>query len=380
MDEFEVSPWNVSGKIDYDKLIERFGTQKLENSLLEELKNLTGDLHLFLRRNVFFSHRDFDKILNDLKNGKGFYLYTGRGPSGPMHLGHLLPFIISKWFQEKFGLNVYIEITDDEKFLHSENLDLNDTYRFSMENALDIISLGFDEDRTFIFLDSEYIRNMYKLSLRVAKKVNYSTVKAVFGFKDSTNIGMLFYPTLQIVPTFFENRRCLIPVAIDQDPYWRIQRDIAESLGHYKASVIHSKFLPPLTGIEGKMSSSMPETAIYLNDSPDIVKRKIMKYAFSGGQATVEEHRKLGGNTDVDVAFQWLYMMFEEDDRRIKDLEQGYRKGEILTGEMKSILIEKINGFLVDFRNRREKYRDRLDRFMYDGKLAEKMWETFYDR
>ncbi|MGC8584572.1 MAG: tryptophan--tRNA ligase [Thermoplasmata archaeon] len=380
MDEFEVSPWNVSGKIDYDKLIERFGTQKLENSLLEELKNLTGDLHLFLRRNVFFSHRDFDKILNDLKNGKGFYLYTGRGPSGPMHLGHLLPFIISKWFQEKFGLNVYIEITDDEKFLHSENLDLNDTYRFSMENALDIISLGFDEDRTFIFLDSEYIRNMYKLSLRVAKKVNYSTVKAVFGFKDSTNIGMLFYPTLQIVPTFFENRRCLIPEAIDQDPYWRIQRDIAESLGYYKASVIHSKFLPPLTGIEGKMSSSMPETAIYLNDSPDIVKRKIMKYAFSGGQATVEEHRKLGGNTDVDVAFQWLYMMFEEDDRRIKDLEQGYRKGEILTGEMKSILIEKINGFLVDFRNRREKYRDRLDRFMYDGKLAEKMWETFYDR
>ena len=380
MDEFEVSPWNASGKIDYDKLIERFGTQKLENSLLEELKNLTGDLHLFLRRNVFFSHRDFDKILNDLKNGKGFYLYTGRGPSGPMHLGHLLPFIISKWFQEKFGLNVYIEITDDEKFLHSENLDLNDTYRFSMENALDIISLGFDEDRTFIFLDSEYIRNMYKLSLRVAKKVNYSTVKAVFGFKDSTNIGMLFYPTLQIVPTFFENRRCLIPEAIDQDPYWRIQRDIAESLGHYKASVIHSKFLPPLTGIEGKMSSSMPETAIYLNDSPDIVKRKIMKYAFSGGQATVEEHRKLGGNTDVDVAFQWLYMMFEEDDRRIKDLEQGYRKGEILTGEMKSILIEKINGFLVDFRNRREKYRDRLDRFMYDGKLAEKMWETFYDR
>ncbi len=379
MDEFEVSPWDVSGKIDYEKLIEKFGTQKLTNDLLNDLKNLSGDLHLFFRRNVFFSHRDFDKIIEDIKNGRTFFIYTGRGPSGPMHIGHLLPFILTKWFQDKFNVNVYIEITDDEKYLHSDTLDLKDTKKYAIENTLDIISLGFDEDKTFVFFDTEYIKNMYKLALRIAKKINFSTVKAVFGFKESTNIGMIFYPTLQLVPTFFENNRCLIPEAIDQDPYWRIQRDIADSIGKYKASVIHSKFLPPLSGIEGKMSSSIPETAIYLNDSPEIVKKKIMKYAFSGGQPTIEEHRKYGGNPDIDVSFQWLYMMFEEDDDRIKEIEISYRKGELLTGELKNILIEKINEFLIDFREKREKYKDRLEKYLYDGKLANKMWNTIYD-
>src|SRR5207253_4757930 len=88
----------------------------------------------------------------------------------------------------------------------------------------------------------------------------------VFGFTGETNIGMSFYPAIQVLPSLFEKKRCLIPSAIDQDPYWRIQRDIAEPLGYHKAAAIHSKFLPPLTGIQDKMSSSKPETAIYLND------------------------------------------------------------------------------------------------------------------
>jgi len=54
--------------------------------------------HRFLRRGVFISHRDLDILLDEYEKGKPFYLYTGRGPSHPiMHLGHLLPFLITKW-------------------------------------------------------------------------------------------------------------------------------------------------------------------------------------------------------------------------------------------------------------------------------------------
>jgi tryptophanyl-tRNA synthetase len=107
-------------------------------------------------------------------------------------------------------------------------------------------------------------------------------------------------PAIQIVPAPFEERCCLIPAAIDQDPYWRIQRDIAESLGFYKAAAIHSRFLTPLTGPAGNMSASQPDSAVFLNDDPKTVRKKIW-LAYSGGQPIVEQHRMFDGNPDVDV-------------------------------------------------------------------------------
>lgn len=376
--DFIVTPWTVEGEVDYNKLVERFGTSIIDGELMDRFVRAAGEDHYLLRRRIFFSHRDLDKIADDWESGKRFFLYTGRGPSGPMHIGHIIPFYFTKWLQERFKVNVYIQLTDDEKFLEeSRGLTLEDTVRWSYENALDIIAAGFDPDRTFIFQDTEYIENMYPIALRVARKINFSWVRAVFGFTHETNIGLIFYPALQIVPSLFENKRCLIPAAIDQDPYWRIQRDIAESLGYYKAAQIHSKFLPPLTGPAGKMSASKPESAIYLHDDAKIVRKKIW-LAYSGGQPTVELHRKLGGNPEVDVAFQWLHFFFEPDDVKLRKLEEDYRSGRLLSGEMKNILIEKVTAFLEKHQERREEAKELLHLFKYDGELAREMWKTIH--
>lgn len=291
-----------------------------------------------------------------------------------MHIGHLIPFILTRWLQDRFKVNVYIMITDDEKYWDEPGMSLRDVRRWAYENTLDIVAVGFDPDRTFVFHDIEYIGKLYPMAVKVAKRINFNTAKAVFGFTGSTNIGLIFYPALQVVPTLFEKRRCLIP-AIDQDPYWRIQRDIAESLGYYKTAAVHSKFMPPLTGLEGKMSTSKPETAIFLHDDPKTVRYKIMRYAFSGGQPTVELHRKLGGNPDVDVSFQWLKIYFEPDDAKLKRIEDDYRSGRMLTGELKEYLVEKINEFLEEHRARREEARKLLNLYMYDGELARRMWK-----
>jgi tryptophanyl-tRNA synthetase len=374
-----VTPWEVSGAVDYDKLIKQFGTHLLTPELKAKITRAAGESNMLLDREVYFSHRDLDLVLQDHEDGKGFFLYTGRGPSNKMHVGHLLPFLLTKWLQERFDVNVYLEITDDEKFAFNSTKTLDEVRAQANQDILDIIAIGFDPDKTFIFQDTEYIRNIYPLALRVAKKINFSTVKAVFGFENATNIGMLFYPSIQIVPTMFENKRCLIPAAIDQDPYWRIQRDIAESLGYRRAAEIHSKFIPPLTGMEGKMSSSQPETAVYLSDDQKTVRNKIMKYAFSGGQDTVEKHRKLGGNTDVDVSYQWLYSLFEPDDKKIDAIGQDYRSGKMLTGELKETLVEKLNRFLESHQEGVEKARDAVATFKYSGKLAKHMWETTFE-
>ncbi len=377
---YNVTPWEVTGKVDYDRLIEQFGTQKINDELKKEFTEISKiPPHVMLRRGIFFSHRDLNMVLNDYKEGKGFFLYTGRAPSLGMHIGHLIPFLFTKWLQDAFEVNVYIEITDDEKFMRNQDYSLEQTREWSIENILDIIAVGFDPDRTFIFQDTEYIKNMYPLAIKIAKKLNFSEVKATFGFDNSSNIGIMFYPALQIVPTMFEKKRCLIPAGIDQDPYWRLQRDIAESLGFYKAAQIHSKFLPPLTGPEGKMSSSIPESAIYLSDATDIVERKIMKYAYSGGQATAELQRKLGANLDVDVPFQWLYYFFEEDDGAIAKIAEDYAHGLMLTGEIKKILANRINDFLSEHRKRREKAIDIIDKFKFDGRLARTMWDKVHE-
>jgi tryptophanyl-tRNA synthetase len=367
--EFTVSPWRVEGRVDYEKLISEFKVRPIDLPLRRRIEILAGSLHVLLRRNIAFAHRDLDLVLDDFQAGKGFCLYTGRAPSLGIHIGHLLPFLLTQWFQEKFKADVYIEIADDEKVLSGQN-SFEDIKHFSFENILDIIAVGFDPDHTFIFRDTEYIRQLYPLALKIGKRINFSQLKAVFGFENSTSAGLLFYPLLQIASSMLEQKRCLIPAGIDQDPYWRLQRDIASDVGHEKAAQVHLKFLPPLTGLEGKMSSSQPEAAIYLSDDPKEVRRKIEKYAFSGGQPTVKEHRKLGGDPDVDVSYLWMYFVFEPDDQKIRQINEQYRHGEILSGEMKEMLIQRLNSFLEAHRLRRDQAKSLVDTFMFSGRLA----------
>ncbi|WP_297463667.1 tryptophan--tRNA ligase [Thermococcus sp.] len=373
--EFKVTPWDVEGVVDYERLIEQFGTSPLTEELIEKTAKLTGgELPIFFRRRFFFSHRDYDKVLADYESGRGFFLYTGRGPSGPMHIGHIIPFYATKWLQEKFNVNLYIQITDDEKFLFKEKLTLEETKRWAYENILDIIAVGFDPDKTFIFQNSEFTK-IYEMALPIAKKINFSMAKAVFGFNEQSKIGMIFYPAIQAAPTFFEKKRCLIPAAIDQDPYWRLQRDFAESLGYYKAAALHSKFFPPLTGLEGKMSASKPETAVYLTDDPEEAGKKIWKFALTGGRATAKEQREKGGEPEKCVVFKWFEIFFEPDDEKLMERYRACKSGELLCGQCKRELIERVQKFLKEHQERRKKAEKLVDNFKYTGELAREQWD-----
>lgn len=106
---------------------------------------------------------------------------------------------------------------------------------------------------------------------------------------------------------------CLIPCAIDQDPYFRLTRDCAAGLKYAKPSLIHMRFLDALQGPGSKMSASDDTSAIFLSDSAKAIKTKINRYAFSGGRETLEEQRELGGNADVDVSYQYLQFFMEDD-------------------------------------------------------------------
>lgn len=96
------------------------------------------------------------------------------------------------------------------------------------------------------------------------------------------------------------------------------------------------------------MSSSDPTSGILLTDTANDIKKKINKYAFSGGQPTLEEQREKGANLDIDVPFQYL-QFFLEDDEKLEDIRKKYSSGEMMTGEIKQILIEVLQKFVADF-------------------------------
>jgi tryptophanyl-tRNA synthetase len=365
--DFTVTPWEVSGEIDYDELITRFGTKRIDQAMIDRFSKY-GPIHPMLRRGIVYSHRDMDWILDCYDKGEPFVLYTGRGPSGHTHLGHLMPWFFTKYLQDTFHAPLYFQMTDDEKFLFNEGLSLEDTRKAAYENALDVIALGFVPAITKIIVDTEQIKRLYPITLKVAKRVTFSTAKAVFGFDNSTNIGSIFYTSIQSAPAFLpselagKNVPCLIPCGIDQDAHFRVARDVAPLLGYYKPALIHNKMFPGLTGTD-KMSSSQPETTIFTTDPPKTVRKKIAN-AFSGGAVSAEEQRKTGGKPEVCSVFKYQYYLFEPDDKAMDVLAERCRKGEVLCGECKKVLADRLVKFLEEHQARREAAKERLDEFI----------------
>merc|ERR1719362_1278986 len=374
-DDDEVTPWDVNASsnkgIDYDKLIVKFGSSKIDADILSKFEKVTGHKpHHMLRRGIFFSHRELNTILDMFAAGKKFFLYTGRGPSSDsMHMGHLIPFIFTKWLQDVFNVPLVIQLTDDEKFFFKD-LKLDECQRLAWENTKDIIAIGFDVNKTFIFQDTKFMGQcpeFYENVVKIQNAVTYNQVKGIFGFGDSCSIGKIAFPAIQAAPSFSSsfpaifgdktNVPCLIPCAIDQDPYFRMTRDVAPRLGYLKPALLHSSFFPALQGAQTKMSASDANTSIFLTDTPKQIKNKINKYAFSGGQATVEEHKEKGGNCDVDISYQYL-TFFLKDDEKLEQIRQDYSNGDLLTGFLKKELIDVLTPIIEEHQKKRKTITD----------------------
>ncbi|XP_065567098.1 tryptophan--tRNA ligase, cytoplasmic-like isoform X5 [Artemia franciscana] len=367
-----VDPWNVHTSsmkgVDYDKLINKFGCSAIDDSLIERFKRVANveEVHLFLRRGVFFSHRDLHVILDCVEKGQKFYLYTGRCPSSDsMHLGHLIPFLFTKWLQEVFDVPVIIQITDDEGYF-CKDLSLEKVKEMAVENIKDIIAMDFHQDKTFIFRNLEYMGQsigFQETLARIKKQDTFHENRSHFGFSDSDCMAKLLFPYNQAVPSFssafphiFKGKTdvpCLIPCGIDQDLYFRMARDVAPRIEFLKPSLMHSKLFPALQGANSKMSASDPNSAIFLTDTEKQIKKKINKYAYSGGRDTIEEHRERGGDCSVDIAFQYL-TYFEENDEKLEKIRQSYSSGAMLSGKIKKILIEKLTRVVLDHQTRKK--------------------------
>jgi tryptophanyl-tRNA synthetase len=351
-EEFTVTPYTVEGDIDYERLLERFGADRLTDEQVERFPD-----HPMIRRRVYYAGRDIDRYLAAAEAGETHSIVTGVGPSGPMHLGHVLVFYLARRLQRATGAHVYIPLSDDEKYF-TKDMTFEEIGAATRSNLRDLLAVGFEPDRTRIVVDRLDADILYPHAARVAGDITQSTVEAVYG--DPPNVGFSFYPAMQathlLLPQLVHGRHpTLVPIAVDQDPHVRVCRDVAGKARHEvsKPGALLGKFLPALDG-PGKMSSSSEAPTIELTDDRETVREKVMQHAYSGGRVDIEEHREHGGDPSVDVAYQYLHSFFEPDDERVERLACEYRTGEVLTGELKAMAVDAIAEFLATHKERRD--------------------------
>lgn len=131
-------------------------------------------------------------------------------------------------------------------------------------------------------------------------------------------------------------------------------------MGLLAPSSTYHRFAVGMTG--DKMSSSKPKTTLFLSDDIASAEKKIKK-SFSGGKSTIEEHRQLGGDPDIDVAYQYMMYFFEEDDSYLAEINEGYRAGKILAGEMKQLCIDRATEWLNDLAEKRDETAHMVNEF-----------------
>ncbi|MFH1977736.1 MAG: tryptophan--tRNA ligase, partial [Candidatus Aenigmatarchaeota archaeon] len=322
----KIDPWASETIKDYDRLIKDFGMQPFK-PLLKKMVDPT----LYMRRGVIFGHRDFDKILDAKKNKKDFAMLTGLMPSGKFHLGHKMVADQIIYYQN-MGAKIFVCVADIEAYNVRGN-SLEELRKTAIEEyLLNYIALGLKPKNCDFYFqskrseDADKSNAYYKLIQTIPKKTTFNEMKAVYGdltpgkiISVFTQVADILHPELD---EFGGQKPVIVPVGADQDPHIKLTRDIAARFNKSKdykfflPSSTYHEFLKGLKG--GKMSSSDPYSYIALTDDAKTVKEKINKHAFSGGRETVKEHREKGGNPDVDISYQMLYFMFEEDDKKIK--------------------------------------------------------------
>ena len=365
----KVTPWEVSGKIDYEKLIRDFGVKPFNFTLPKKLQD-----NILFKRKTIFAHRDFERILDCIKNKKPFVMMTGLMPSGKFHLGHKIVADQIVLYQ-KLGAKIYLTVADIEAY-NSRNTNIEELKKIAIEEYLtNYIALGLKKKNLDFYFQSKRSKKgeksnaYYNLAAIAARHATFNEFKSVYGdISPAKMMSSLIQTSDMLHPQLeeFEGQTpTIVPVGIDQDPHLKISRDISQRIKVHKFTQLSSTYHSFLPGLSSeKMSSSDPNSYIALTDSKETVENKIKKYAFSGGQPTLKEHKEKGGNPDIDTSFIYLKTFFEPNDKKLKNLHDRYSSGSLLTSDLKDIAIEKINSFLKKHQKQREKAKKVVEKYL----------------
>ena len=276
--------------------------------------------------------------------------------------------------------DIYIMIADSQAL--TDNADNPEKVRQNiLEVALDYLSAGLDPEKSTIFIQS-MVPELYEMTayymdiVTVSRLQRNPTVKSEIqmrNFEASIPVGFFTYPISQASDiTAF--KATTVPVGEDQEPMIEQTREIVHKFNSvYGETLVMPGILLPdnaaclrLPGTDGKakMSKSLGN-CIYLSDSADEVKKKVMGMYTDPDHLRVEDPGKVEGNT----VFTYLdafsrpehFQRYLPDYASLDELKAHYRRGGLGDVKVKKFLIAVLNETLEPIRERRKQYEGRIE-------------------
>lgn len=362
----EINPWGSDLPKDYEHLFRDFGMQAVTPDLVKRV----GTENRLWRRGLVFAHRDFDKFVAAAESGKKTAVMTGIKPTGDFHLGSKMTAEEIIFLQKRFGSKVFYAIADVEAYADN-GLSFQDSHENAVDNVADLLALGLDPKNAFVYKQSRHMQ-VANLAQIFAKKTTLATLEALYGHQNLalylavlTQAGDILAPQLA---EFDGPKYTVVPVGVDQDPHIRFTRDLAakfpDDFKFITPTATFHKFFRSLDG-QNKMSKRNPLSVMTLNDTPEMLKKKLAN-TLTGGRNTAEEQRRLGAEPEKCVVFEIMQFHFYDEDKDLTEMAADCRSGKLLCGECKAIRLKHIQEYYKKHQERKTKLRSK----------AEKMLET----
>lgn len=354
-----IDPWSSELPADQAKLFGEFGLEEISDSLRKRF----SASHLF-RRRIVLAHRDLTQWIKAADDGKPVAIMSGIKPSGEFHLGSKQTAEEIVFFQHAFKCKVYYCIADLEA--HVDNgLSLEECRQTAIGNVADLLALGIDADNTYFYRQSREHR-VTAMAYRLSRRVTPKMLAAIYGDKPiSLQMAVLVQMGDILLPQhedFGGPKHVLVPVGLDQDPHIRLCRDLAFKEKLVLPSATYHKFIKNLKG-EAKMSKRDPDAMIWLSEDLASVRRKFM-HALTGGRATAEEQRRIGGDISNCVAYDTFATHFEPDEKRLQKRFADCTAGKILCGECKTQMTEQMLEWLKKHQEKRARMMKKAERII----------------
>ena len=293
-------------------------------------------------------------------------ILTGDRPTGKLHIGHFVGSLKNRVELQNSGeFETYIMIADAQAL--TDNAKNPEKVRENvLEVALDYLAVGIDPAKTTIFIQSQItelpeLAMFYANLVSIARLERNPTVKTEIkqkNFGEGVPSGFVFYPISQAADiTAFKATH--VPVGEDQLPMIELTREIARSFNQtYGQEILVEpeailppagieRRLPGINGMDAKMSKSL-NNGIYLGDSFEEMRDKVMKMYTDPDHIRVEDPGKIEGN----VVFAYLDV-FAKDKEKVAEMKAHYQRGGLGDVAVKKYLIEVLDEILKPIREHR---------------------------
>lgn len=430
----QIDPWGSGQVKDYARLRDEFGIAPFGAGEWGVFRKP----HDLLRRGLVFGHRDFERVVDAVRAQDPWSVMTGFMPSGDLHMGHKMV-LDQVTAHQREGADVHLALADFEAAA---------ARGFTLERARDVaidqyvrnaLALGLDPNTAQFYFQTRR-RKVRDLADRFARRVNWTTLQALYGFSGETSLGHAFAPLVQAADILHVQtdeagpRPVVVPVGVDQDPHIRLTRDIAQDGRWFAVNWVKQPAGAPIltvsvkgaddkakqlgiaeralrdqgygelrrndaygtievgggtakderridtalaraeraagnpegllrpaatfhrfmTGLQGgKMSSSKPETSIYLTEDPKVAEKKL-RASVTGGKATAEEQRRLGADPTICPVYEMYLYHLAKDDGHLQVVYDECRTGARLCGQCKGEAVGLLLGFLQTHKEKRD--------------------------